>query len=215
MQKNVKKRTILLVALTVSMLITTSACTGTPSNSSSQSSTIISEIESSEPESKETSSEGVSSEEVSSEEVSSAPAAAKPGESVQNSNLKISLTSAKLYDSINVGEGDFSFETKPDDGKKYLILFFEAENISDEDQYINIFYYDSYLDDTAVESETLLTDVEGCSMFTGDIASGKKLKGYVAYQVDPDWEKLEFTYTDGVSSDSDKYNFIVTPADFA
>ncbi len=205
-----KKRTILLVALTVSMLITASACTGTPSNSSSQSSTIISEIESSEPESKET-----SSEEVSSEELSSAPAAAKPGESVQNSNLKISLTSAKLYDSIDVGEEDYSIEITPDDGKKYLILFFEAENISDEDQYINIFYYDSYLDDTAVDSETLLTDVEGYSMFTGDIASGKKLKGYVAYQVDPDWEKLEFTYTDGISSDSDKYNFIVTPADFA
>lgn len=217
-----KGRTILLVSLTASMLISASACTGTPSKSASESSTVISEIESSEMESSKIESSEIEvsgiesseteSKETSSKEASSAPGAAKLGESVQNSNFKITLTSAEMLNSVTVGEGDLAFENKPDEGKKYLVLFFEAENISDEDQYINYFYYDSYLDDTAIDTEVLLADFDDYDIFTGDIAPGKKLKGYVAYQVDTDWKKLEFTYNDRTTSE--KYNFIVTSEDF-
>lgn len=214
-----KKHLIISAALIVSMLITTTACTSTPANdSSSKTSAIISAIDSSQSTSSEQESQiaSESSEVVNSdasENAPDAPAAAKPGESVQNSNFKISLTSAKEYDKFTLGEGDFTYDTTPDEGKKFLVLFFEAENISSEDQHINTFYCESYLDDTKIDSEILLNDVEGMSLFTGDIAAGKKLTGYVAFQVNPDFEKLEFIYTDGVSSSSDKYNFIVTPED--
>lgn len=211
-----KKHLIILTSLIASMLITTAACTSTPTDDSSPSSSaVISAIDSSQSISSEQESQTVSenSDVANSEIVSDAPTAAKPGESVQNSNFKIGLTSAKLYDKITFGEGDFTYDTTPDEGKKFLVLFFEAENVSSEEQHINMFYYESYLDDTKIESETLLSDVEGMSLFSGDIAAGKKMTGYVAYQVNPDFEKLEFTYTDGMSSGSDKYNFIITPED--
>lgn len=139
--------------------------------------------------------------------------AAGIGEYIQGENFKITLADAKLYDEIQSPDSEYLTDT-PDDGNQYLVLFLEAENISDEEQNINMFYYDAYLDDTSVDTELLFTEPEGYSMFSDDVAAGKKLKGYVAYQVPKgDWSTLEFTYEDGILSDSEKYEFIVNSND--
>lgn len=128
------------------------------------------------------------------------------GEFVSSDDLKITLTSVKLYDEI---KGEYLSE-KPDKGKKYLVLFLQAENLSSEDKEINLFYYDAYVDDKSIDNETLMSDVNGEKYFSGDIASGKKLSGFVAYEVSDGWEKFEFTYKDGILSDSTKYSFEFT-----
>lgn len=140
------------------------------------------------------------------------PSAVGPGNYIESGNLKFSFEMAKQYDEIKQSE---YYTAKPEDGKKYLVLFFEVENISSENQYINMFYHKAYLDDYEIEQKTIMAKPEGYDTLSGDLAAGKKLKGYVCYEVAPDWQKLEFTYTDGISSDSEKYDFVVTPSELS
>ena len=70
-----------------------------------------------------------------------AAASIKPGNYIQNSKFKMSFIQAKQYDEISSGE---YFTNTPKNGKKYLVLFFEAENISEKKQYVNSFYFKAY-----------------------------------------------------------------------
>lgn len=140
--------------------------------------------------------------------------AIKPGNFVEHDNFKISFEMAKQYDEIQEGDNDL-LVAKPEDGKKYLVLFFEFENISDEEQNVNMLYGKAYCDDYDIDCNYLIVKPEGYSTLSGDLPAGKKLKGYVAYEVDPDWKKLEFTYKDGISSKAPKYDFVVTPEDLS
>lgn len=145
--------------------------------------------------------------EIATEPPTTVPSAVGPGNYIENGNLKISFEMAKQYDEIQENE---YYTAKPEEGKKYLVLFFEVENISSEEQNINMFYHKAYLDNYEIKQSTLLVNPEGYDMLSGDLAAGKKLKGYVCYEVDSDWNKLEFTYTDGITSNSTTYDFVVT-----
>lgn len=142
-------------------------------------------------------------------EITTEPNAVVPGNYVEHDNLKFSFESAKQYDEIK-GDNEY-ISSKPADGKKYLVLFFEVENISNEEQNVNLFYSKAYVDDYDIDQAMLLAEPDGYSALSGDLKPGKKLKGYLAYEVDPDWKKLEVTYTDGIFSDGPEYNFEVTP----
>lgn len=131
------------------------------------------------------------------------------GNFIEKGNYKFSFVDAKQYDEIKDPENEF-LDATPSEGKKYLVLFFEVENISSEKQNVNLFYYKAYLDDYDIDQETILAHPEGYEMLSGDLAPGKKLKGYVCYEVDPDWKKLEFTYTDGILDSDTTYDFVVT-----
>ncbi len=119
-------------------------------------------------------------------------AVAHVGEYSKDDKLKITLKSAKEYTKIKT-DNEFT-DTEASKGKKIIILNFEAENISKEDDYINVFYCDAYCNDISVDEETLLEYPDGMNNFYGDIKSGKKLQGSVAYQVPEDWNKFEFYY---------------------
>ena len=119
-------------------------------------------------------------------------AVAHVGEYSKDDKLKITLKSAKEYTTVKT-DNEFA-DTEASKGKKIIILNFEAENISKEDDYINIFYYDAYCDDVSVETDMLMEYPDGMQMFSGDIKAGKKLQGAVAYQVPEDWKILEFYY---------------------
>lgn len=131
------------------------------------------------------------------------------GNFIEKGNYKFSFVDAKQYDEIKDPENEF-LDATPSEGKKYLVLFFEVENISSEKQNVNLFYYKAYLDDYDINPEAILAHPEGYEMLSGDLAPGKKLKGYVCYEVDPDWKKLEFTYTDGILDSDTTYDFVVT-----
>ncbi len=42
-------------------------------------------------------------------------------------------------------------------------------------------------------------------------AAGKKLQGYMAWKVDPEWKELEVSYKDDLWTDSKPTTFVVTP----
>ena len=66
-----------------------------------------------------------------------------------------------------------------------------------------------------IDETYIFSDVEGYEDLSGDLAPGKKLKGYVCYEVNPDWQKFEFSYTDGIVSSDPTYEFVVTPDDLS
>lgn len=127
---------------------------------------------------------------------------------VENKEWKISLLDAKEYDSID----DEFYSDKPEiEGNKFVVLFFEVENVSSEDNHFNMFYFESYIDGYSAETEFFMNNPENFDMLGGDVASGKKMKGYVAYEVTPDWKEIEFSYKNWIGTTDKIATFVVTP----
>lgn len=188
---------ILAFLMAAAIAVSAAGCTIEKSGEESK---VITDIPSSSEESKE---EPQEEPEESKEEAT----AAKVGQSVEGPDWKISLTSAKTYEKIT----DDFVETTPDEGKIYLICFFEVENVSDKDDYFNYMNIESYIDGYNDTISVLLTDVDGYSTLAGDVAAGKKLKGYLAWQVDPNWKELEISYKTDFWTGDKAATFVVTP----
>ena len=90
-------------------------------------------------------------------------------------------------------------------------MFFEVENVSNEDNHFNMFYYESYIDGYSADTEFLMNKPENYDMLSGDVASGKKMKGYVAYEVSPNWKEIEFSYKDWVGTSDKVATFLIKP----
>lgn len=136
----------------------------------------------------------------------------KNAKTVKGDNLNFTLQYAKQYDKIEDPENEF-LNADPDEGKVFLVLFCEVENISSESDYINMFYQTGKVDGKKCDQETILTDPDGYERLSDDLPAGQKLKGYACYQVDPSWKEFEFIYKDGVADDAQEYTFKITPED--
>lgn len=157
-----------------------------------------------------TSSVGSSSNnESSTEEVKNEPL--KIGETGESKNIKLTLQAAKQYEKIT-GDSEFIVD-EPDSGKNYLILTFEAENISSENYSVNTFYFSAYADGYAIDQTIIYNQPDGLSSISTNLAAGKKAKGFVAYQVDPSWKEFEISYSDSTFSNNSTVNFRITPDD--
>ncbi len=133
------------------------------------------------------------------------------GQCIEEGNWKISLLDAKTYSSIPT-DNEF-LKQEAASGKEYLILFFEAENVSDENDYFNYLYFQAYADDTSVSISTIMGDVDGYGSVSGDVASGKKIKGYAAWEVDTGWNNFEVSYNDDFGSNKTTACFKVSSGD--
>lgn len=136
--------------------------------------------------------------------------AVKPGHYIQNEKFKFSFVKAKQYDEI--AESEY-YTNKPENGKKYLVLFFDVENVSSKNQFVNSFYFKAYEDDYSISESYIMGDIDGYSMFSGEIAPGKKTKGYLSYEVDPGWKSFEVKYQE--FGDNGSLDFIVTPSELS
>lgn len=151
---------------------------------------------------------------VSEEAPSSAPVSSEEdtlpgiGMTVESDEWKISLLDAKQYDEIVVTE---FYTNTPEDGKKFLVLFFEAENTSGKDDYFNYYNIESYEDGYHTNISVIMGDVDGQPMIVGDVAAGKKIKGYLAWEVSADWQELEVSYKNNAFGTSKAATFLVTP----
>lgn len=192
MKRNAK--IIMATLCSAVLLVGAGAACGETSSKTSKPVTISSEpVESSATNSSQpviVSSEPAESSVESSEESADEKTVAHIGESATSDTLKIIFQSAKSYSVIN----EKSFEQKPDSGKKYVILNFKAENVSSEDEHINMFYIKAYCDDMSITQSTLLYYPDGYKILSGDLAAGKKLQGAVAFEVPENWQKLEISY---------------------
>lgn len=134
------------------------------------------------------------------------------GNTIESDTWKITLLDAKQYDNI---PSEF-YTDEPSDGNKYLVLFFEVENISDKDDYFNYFYIESYLDGYSTDIEIIMNKPEGYSNLSGDVAAGKKLKGCLVYEVPiSGWSELEMSYKNWIATSKKVATFLVTPDDLS
>ena len=112
------------------------------------------------------------------------------GDTLTDGSLSLTLTGAYKYDSI--GEG--YFVNTPAEGKEYLVLFFDIENISTESEYVSHYDFEGYVDDVACDTTIIFNDVDGIKNLSANLASGKKAQGFVAFEVDKDWKDFEISY---------------------
>lgn len=60
-----------------------------------------------------------------------------------------------------------------------MFLQLPAAHQMSEEQNINMFYQNAYLDDYDIDQKVIMANPEGYDTLSGDIAAEKKLKGYV------------------------------------
>lgn len=131
------------------------------------------------------------------------------GDTISNDTWELTLLDAKTYTEIS---GD-TFTDTPSDNKVYMVIFLEAKNISDQDARYNIFYNSAYADDYSVDLATLFNGAEGYSLMGGEVACGKRSKGYYAFEIDKDWETFEYIYSQAFTGDDQKLTFTIHKSD--
>lgn len=120
---------------------------------------------------------------------------ASVGDVVTTKELSFELNNAFTAKKIEDADNPLLSATA-DDGKIYLVLEMTVENISDEKQNISTYYFNASVDDFSVDETYLLTDPDGLKNLSGTAMPGKKVKGYLAYEVDENWQKCDIAYTE-------------------
>ncbi|MGM9876683.1 MAG: DUF5067 domain-containing protein [Bacilli bacterium] len=116
------------------------------------------------------------------------------GDTLTGEDIRITLNGAYMYESI----GDEYIVDTPDEGKEYLLFFFDVENISDDNKYISYYDFNGYADDIQTSITILFNDVDGIEALSSDLAPGKKAKGFVAFEVDKTWKEFEIHYKENL-----------------
>lgn len=111
---------------------------------------------------------------------------------------------AKSYkmtiESLNVVESDNQF-AQPDEGNEFIEIVLLIENISDNELNVSsLMNFDAYVDGFAINEDLSAQVASGKDTMNGTLASGKKLKGVLCYQVPEDWNELEIAVDLGYSS---------------
>ena len=108
---------------------------------------------------------------------------------------------------LSYKESKGSEYNKPSDGNVFLMAEFEIVNNSDSELNVSsMLSFEAYADDYALNySISALMDNEDRQL-DGTIAAGKKMKGYIGYEVPKDWSTVEIHFTDDVWSNN-KFKF--------
>lgn len=129
----------------------------------------------------------------------------KVGETAEQKDIQITFVST----TESVG-GDF---VKPSTGKVYLICEFEIVNNSNKDITISsIANFEAYCDDYSIDQDIMglqAPEANGKNQLDGDVASGKKMKGVIVYEVPSNWQKLEINVSPDFWSSKD-FKFVAT-----
>lgn len=130
------------------------------------------------------------------------------GDTLRNDEFEFTLENALVYDYI---PGEY-LNDEPDQGNEYLVLFFEITNISDDSEFIGMFNVLGYADGNLADLETLLhNDPLDFDLISGLYEPGETKNGYVAFQVDADFQTFEFIYGDF----NDKISFSLLSDDYS
>lgn len=111
---------------------------------------------------------------------------------------------AKSYkmtiESLTVVDSDNQFN-QPDEGNEFVEIVLLVENISDNELNVSsLMNFDAYVDGFAINEDLSAQVASGKDTMNGTLASGKKLRGVLCYQVPEDWNELEITVDLGYSS---------------
>ena len=125
----------------------------------------------------------------------------RKGEIAELNDVQVTLTDYK--------ESAGSEYNKPTDGNVFLMAEFEIANNTEKELTVSsVMSFDAYADDYALNfSFSALMEKEG-NQLDGTIAAGKKLKGWIGWEVPADYQNVEIHFTDNVWS-SDKFVFMI------
>ena len=111
--------------------------------------------------------------------------------------------------SVNVVKSDNQF-VQPDEGNEYVEVEFVLENTSDSDIVVSsVLNCNAYVDGFAVSEDLSAGVAAGSDSFNGTVASGKKLKGCLFYELSNDWNELEIDISIGLSKE-EEVKFVFT-----
>lgn len=154
--------------------------------------------------SKENNSSAVQSdatEQSSSEESENKETLFKKGEIAELNDVQVTLTDYK--------ESSGSEYNKPTDGNVFLMAEFEIANNTEKELAISsLMSFEAYADDYSLSfSLSAMMEKEG-NQLDGTIAAGKKMKGWIGWEVPSDYKNVEIHFTDNVWS-SNKFVFMI------
>lgn len=125
------------------------------------------------------------------------------GETAEMNDVQITMMS---YEESTGSE----FNT-PAEGNVFVLVNFEIANNSDSELLVSsMASFEAYADDYALNySLNALLDKQDSTQLDGTVASGKKMNGWIGYEVPADWKNLEIHFTDNVWS-SNKFIFNIS-----
>ena len=93
----------------------------------------------------------------------------------------------------------------PSEGNVFVLVNFEIANNSDSDLAVSsAMSFDAYADDYALNySLSALIEKSDSTQLDGSVAPGKKMNGWIGYEVPADWSNIEIHFTDNVWSSSE------------
>lgn len=105
---------------------------------------------------------------------------------------------------VNYEESAGSEYNTPTEGNVFVLANFEIVNNSDSEISVSsMMSFESYADDYALNySVSALLEKSDSTQLDGTIAPGKKLNGWIGYEVPADWSNIEIHFTDNVWSDN-------------
>lgn len=119
-----------------------------------------------------------------------------PGETAEMNGIQVSFVG---YEE-NVG----SEYNAPTEGNVFVLANFEISNNSDSEISVSsMMSFEAYADDYALNYSlgALMSKTDGTQL-DGTIAPGKKMNGWIGYEVPADWSSVEIHFTDNVWSDN-------------
>ena len=125
----------------------------------------------------------------------------KKGEIADLNGVQVTLTDYK--------ESTGSEYNNPTDGNVFVLAEFEIANNTEKELTISsMMSFDAYADDYSLNySLSALIEKDG-NQLDGTIAAGKKMKGWIGWEVPQDYQNIEIHFTDNVWS-SNKFVFLI------
>lgn len=112
---------------------------------------------------------------------------------------------------VNYEESAGSEYNTPPEGNIFLLVNFEIANNSDSELAVSsMVSFEAYADDYTLNySLNALIEKSDSTQLDGTIAPGKKMNGWIGYEVPADWSNVEIHFTDNVWSNN-KFVFEIT-----
>lgn len=109
------------------------------------------------------------------------------GEKAELNDIIVSL--------VDVSENSGGNYMTPEDGKVFVVCEFDVENNSEKDIAVSsMLSFEAYFDDysTGMNLSAMLST--GKDQLDGSVASGKKMRGVIGYEVAPEWANMEIRF---------------------
>lgn len=123
-----------------------------------------------------------------------------------DSDREISILGLKEYKKLKSEQ----YKDVAKKGKKFLVLFLEVRNRTDEKIYFNVNYLSAKVDGKKIENTILFNEPEGYPTIFSNIEADSYYGGFIVWEVPENWQKLEMTYEGWRDSDGLTLNSTLT-----